>query len=105
VLFAVSLLGDWLTQMAHISNAFNNLFSLTFDFGARTVPFEDTMNKSSFLLTGSALFLLVALPLHAQTGCVTSPENPTALLAVVGSAGAFFVSARARIKARRSSSK
>lgn len=90
--------------MEHISNAFSKFFSLTFDFGARTVPFEDTMNKS-FLLVGSAMFLLIALPLHAQTGCVTSPENPTALLAVVGSAGAFFVSARARIKARRNSSK
>ena len=38
-------------------------------------------------------------------GCVSSPENPTAILAVVGSAGAFFVSVRARIKARRNSSK
>jgi hypothetical protein len=36
---------------------------------------------------------------------VNSPENPTAILAVVGSAGAFFVSVRARVKARRSSSK
>jgi XrtJ-associated TM-motif-TM protein len=63
------------------------------------------MKKSTFLLIGSALLCSVALPLHAQSGCVTSPENPTALLAVVGSAGAFFVSARARIKARRNSSK
>jgi XrtJ-associated TM-motif-TM protein len=63
------------------------------------------MKKSTFLLIGSAVLFSFALPLHAQSGCVTSPENPTALLAVVGSAGAFFVSARARIKARRSSSK
>jgi XrtJ-associated TM-motif-TM protein len=91
--------------MEHISCAFNNLFSLTFNFSASRVPFEDTMKKPFLLLTCSALFLLVALPLHAQGGCVTSPENPTALLAVVGSAGAFFVSARARIKARRSTSK
>jgi XrtJ-associated TM-motif-TM protein len=86
--------------MDHIFNVFNDLFPLTFDFGGRNVSFEDTMNRSSFLLACSALFLFVALPLHAQTGCVTSPENPTALLAVVGSAGAFCVSARARIKAR-----
>ena len=59
------------------------------------------MKKSTLLLIGSALFFAVALPLHAQDGCVSSPENPTAILAVVGSAGAFFVSARARIKARR----
>lgn len=60
------------------------------------------MKKSTLLLIGSALLFAVALPLHAQDGCVNSPENPTAILAVVGSAGAFFVSARARIKARRS---
>lgn len=60
------------------------------------------MKKTSLSLLGFALLLTVALPLHAQGGCVQSPENPTALLAVVGSAGAFFVSARARIKARRS---
>ena len=63
------------------------------------------MKKSSLLLIGIALLFSVALPLHAQGGCINSPENPTAILAVVGSAGAFFVSARARIKARRNSSK
>ena len=63
------------------------------------------MKKSTFLLIGSALLFSYALPLHAQNGCVTSPENPTAILAVVGSAGAFFVSSRARIMGRRKSSK
>jgi XrtJ-associated TM-motif-TM protein len=63
------------------------------------------MKKSSLMLLGIALLFSVALPLHAQDGCINSPENPTAVLAVVGSAGAFFVSARARIKARRNSSK
>jgi XrtJ-associated TM-motif-TM protein len=65
------------------------------------------MKKPSLLLVGIALLFTVALPLHAQGpgGCLNSPENPTAILAVVGSAGAFFVSVRARIKARRSSSK
>ena len=64
------------------------------------------MKKIWFLL-GIALLSSVALPLYAQGpgGCVESPENPTAILAVVGSAGAFFVSVRARIKARRNSSK
>ncbi len=64
------------------------------------------MKNSKLLLFGFALLLSVALPLHAQDGpggCVESPENPTAILAVVGSASAFFVSARARIKARRNS--
>jgi XrtJ-associated TM-motif-TM protein len=63
------------------------------------------MKKSAFALLGFALLLAVALPLHAQDGCTDSPENPTAILAVVGSAGAFFASARARIKANRRSSK
>jgi XrtJ-associated TM-motif-TM protein len=62
------------------------------------------MKKTSLLLVGLAL-LVSTLPLHAQSGCVNSPENPTALLAVVGSAGAFFVSVRARIRARRNSSR
>ncbi len=56
------------------------------------------MKKASLLLIGSAFLFLVSAPLlHAQTpigGCVNSPENPTAVLAVVGSAGAFFFSRR-----------
>jgi XrtJ-associated TM-motif-TM protein len=59
------------------------------------------MPKLSLALVASAALLLVALPLNAQTGCVNSPENPTVVLALVGSAGAFLASARARIKARR----
>jgi XrtJ-associated TM-motif-TM protein len=41
------------------------------------------------------------MPLYAQSGCGDSPEAPTAILAIVGSAGAFLVSARARFKARK----
>ena len=58
-----------------------------------------------------ALLMIATASLHAQGGVVTngtcdnSPENPTAILAVVGSASAFFVSARARLRARRISSK
>ena len=63
------------------------------------------MKKSFLVLAGIALLSSVALPLYAQGGCVNSPENPTAILAVVGSAGAFCVSVRARIKARHNSSK
>ena len=47
------------------------------------------------------MFLLVAAPLHAQTGCTDSPENPTVVLALVGSAGALFSALRNRIKAQR----
>ena len=37
------------------------------------------------------LFLLAAFPLHAQGGCVDSPENPTAVLGLIGAAGAFCI--------------
>jgi XrtJ-associated TM-motif-TM protein len=59
------------------------------------------MKKSALFFLGLTLFF-VAHPLFASDGCTESPENPTAILAVVGSAGAFLASARARIKARRS---
>jgi XrtJ-associated TM-motif-TM protein len=65
------------------------------------------MKKTSLILASIAL-LSVALPLYGQDGpggCVNSPENPTAILAVVGSAGALVASLRARIKARKTSSK
>jgi XrtJ-associated TM-motif-TM protein len=62
------------------------------------------MKTSSYTLLAAALLLVVTAPLHAQTGCADSPENPTLVLALVGSAGAFVASARARIRARRSTS-
>jgi XrtJ-associated TM-motif-TM protein len=55
------------------------------------------MKKYSLFLA-AVLFLAVCAPLHAQGGCVDSPENPTAILAVVGSAGAFLVAARSRFR-------
>lgn len=63
------------------------------------------MKKSTLIFLGFALLLCIALPLQAQDGCTNSPENATAILAVVGCAGAFFASARARIKNRRRSTK
>ena len=43
------------------------------------------MKKSSLLLFGLVLFFSVVRPLHADAdGCIDSPENPTAILAVVG---------------------
>jgi XrtJ-associated TM-motif-TM protein len=69
------------------------------------------MKKRSLLLFGIALLFAVALPLHGQdggigtSGCDDSPENATAILAVVGSVGAFLTAARARYKAGRGASK
>ncbi len=59
------------------------------------------MNKSLLLLLCAVSLLLVAAPLHAQSGCTDSPENPTIVLALVGSAGGLFSAVRARMKARR----
>lgn len=60
--------------------------------------------KNASLLLFALVFLSVAVPLHAQSGtassgpggCQNSPESPTAVLAVVGSAGVFFASKRRR---------
>jgi len=61
------------------------------------------MKNSSLVFTAIAMMLAVTVSANAQGGCVNSPENPTVVLALVGSAGAFLASARARFKARRSS--
>jgi XrtJ-associated TM-motif-TM protein len=45
-----------------------------------------------------ALVLFVAAPAFAQAGCVNSPENPTAILALVGSAGGALVALRSRFR-------
>ena len=50
----------------------------------------------------SVLALLVfATSLHAQGGCVDSPEGPTILLMLVGSAGMFYGSSVLRKVLRR----
>ena len=45
--------------------------------------------KKAALATVFALAFSAALPLHAQTGCIDSPEDPTVILALVGGAGAL----------------
>ncbi len=58
------------------------------------------MNKTIYALA-AVVMLAVALPLQAQSGCINSPENPTAVLAIAGSAGAGFVALRTRLRARK----
>jgi XrtJ-associated TM-motif-TM protein len=62
---------------------------------------RNTMKNWNLAYLGCAVLFLAAMPLHAQTGCSDSPENPTVVLALVGSAGALFSAVRAR--ARRNS--
>lgn len=54
--------------------------------------------KKTYLFAAFAILFAVAAPLHAQTGCTDSPENPTILLALVGSAGAAVASIRGRFR-------
>ena len=61
------------------------------------------MKKSTLVFLGLAVLFAVVLPLHAQDGCTDSPENPTVVLALVGSVGALFSAARARVRASRNS--
>jgi XrtJ-associated TM-motif-TM protein len=60
------------------------------------------MKKMFFLFAvGAVLIATSTLRLHAQTGCEDSPENPTAVLALIGSAVAFGDYARRRFLAGR----
>lgn len=59
------------------------------------------MKKYWLLLLAVALVSGLAHPAYGQDGCVNSPENPTAVLALVGSAGALWGAGRARLRARR----
>lgn len=59
--------------------------------------------KKHALVALLLLALGAALPLHAQSGCDDSPENPTLILAGLAG-GAFAVSnLRTRLRARRGS--
>ncbi len=44
------------------------------------------------------VLLAIALPLHAQGGCVDSPESPTIVLALVGGIGIIATGIRASRK-------
>jgi XrtJ-associated TM-motif-TM protein len=49
------------------------------------------MHKPRMYVLCFGLFLLTALPLYAQGGCVDSPENPTVVLGLIGAAGALII--------------
>jgi len=59
--------------------------------------------KSAAGLSTLVLVLLAAVaatPALAQNGCTDSPENPTAILALAGSAGAIVAAIRQRMRRR-----
>jgi XrtJ-associated TM-motif-TM protein len=51
------------------------------------------VKKTLLVFCWTAMLVLFALPLRAQTGCDDSPEDPTIVLALVGGAGALAASA------------
>jgi len=55
------------------------------------------MSRSNLRYFYFALFLLAALPLSAQSGCTDSPENPTAVLGLIGIAGACYAPLKAKL--------
>ncbi|HEY4380138.1 MAG TPA: PExPT-CTERM protein [Acidobacteriaceae bacterium] len=59
--------------------------------------------RSKFVRIALVAIAMLAIPslAHAQSGCTDSPENPTVVLALVGSAGAGFTSLRRWLKARK----
>ena len=48
------------------------------------------MNRAGFRFLYAGLVVLAAMPVFAQGGCTNSPENPTAILGLVGAAGLFY---------------
>jgi XrtJ-associated TM-motif-TM protein len=48
------------------------------------------MNKTRFVILSTLALLACAASLQAQSGCTDSPEAPTALLMLVGTAGMFY---------------
>jgi XrtJ-associated TM-motif-TM protein len=60
------------------------------------------VKKLAYMLPVALLILAAALPARAQMdGCVDSPENPTAILALVGIAAAGINQLRVRFGGRK----
>jgi XrtJ-associated TM-motif-TM protein len=62
------------------------------------------VKKLRYMLPFALLVLAATLRLHAQEGdggCVDSPENPTAILALVGVAAAGLNQLRIRLRRRK----
>jgi XrtJ-associated TM-motif-TM protein len=55
------------------------------------------MNQTRITALAALALLFSAATLHAQTGCTDSPENPTAILGIVGAGAWLLASSRRRI--------
>ncbi|SFS04237.1 XrtJ-associated TM-motif-TM protein [Granulicella pectinivorans] len=56
------------------------------------------MNRVSMSAVLFCFVLLSAAVAQAQSGCTNSPENPTALLGVVGAGGLLIARSRGKIQ-------
>jgi len=66
---------------------------------------EKTMKKAVSLTFLTLALSAAAYPLHAQNGCLDSPDNPTAVLAIVGVAGVYAPCLKNRGIGRRTSTR
>ena len=55
-----------------------------------------TKSRRVYIALIAACPFVLCASMHAQSGCVNSPENPTALLALLGIAGAMVARLRRR---------
>jgi XrtJ-associated TM-motif-TM protein len=61
---------------------------------------RNTVKKLVYIVPLALLLFAATMPLHAggKVVCVNSPENPTAVLALIGVAGACITQLRARFR-------
>ena len=63
------------------------------------------MIKARYIVLTALTLLFASASLHAQGGCLDSPEAPTDVLMLVGSAGMFYGSSMVMKVLRRRSSR
>jgi XrtJ-associated TM-motif-TM protein len=88
---SVSIIGSWVGVTI--------VCSLRHSFLVALLVIEDLLEEAFMkpTITLYALgFAILTLRAHAQIGCDDSPENPTAILALVGIAGFFLTHAKIR---------
>ena len=53
------------------------------------------------LLLSTLSLLLISAAAHAQGGCIDSPENPTVVLVLIGSAAAAASAVKTRLRSNK----
>ena len=78
----------FLGREAHRPVSFGNVHSL--HLAGFTAHKELVMIKARYATLAALALLFVSASLHAQSGCVDSPEAPTDVLMLVGFVGMFY---------------